>query len=241
MEEIPEFIRNITGWIVLLLIVASIWLMVRGLRSGKVRIPTNWRMSTKEDAAGHHGSVDSHHADSHGSHEGDHGSGHDHHKKRPLWQLILIWIGVLSVLICFAWFLAIPFFKSHGVGQIPGALKSLRFEYSQTHGSTEIKYSSSTSEAAAVYVRKSFTAPAQSGNWSSWINVPSGFRLMSCEANDDLTCADTESDVTKVAYAYECMTLDGSVGSCEHYVAIRVRSKDETTRKLAYWFEPYSG
>ncbi len=95
-------------------------------------------------------------------------------------------------------------------------------------------------------VRHELTARPLKEEWSSWVCIPSGRTFISCEANADLSCADTESDVTKVTYAYQCKNLRGEVvdwtpAACEHYIAIRVRSKDDAARSLAYWLEPYKG
>lgn len=188
----------------------------------------------------------SEHQKPHGN--GHHGAAHDDHKeKAPIWKLIILWSLAIASALLVIRFVVIPFFTHHDIGKIPGERRSLRFEYTQTHGSTNLRFSSSSpAPSVTPYVRKPFTAPPHASEWPAWIDVPSGYSLLSCEANDDLSCSDTESDPTKVTYDYQCKGPDGTEfdrasNPCTSYIAIRMRSKDETARKLAYWFEPYSG
>lgn len=174
----------------------------------------------------------------------DHKGEHDAHPKKS-WQRNVIeacaaLVVVMLTLSFFFWWL--PHF---GFGQTPGLSREARAAINAYTGT--MPSAAFTSGSAPVStVRSPLEAPAQGDGWSDWVYVSSNQKVVSCEANDDLYCTDTEADVAKIGYIYQCMDLKGvvhnwSVEACEKYVAVRVQSKSNTALNLAVWREPYSG
>lgn len=221
MEEIPEAIRNTSGWIVLLLIGATIWLVIRGLRSGKFKIPTNWRKPAKAASADHHGSGDSH----------GHG---DHGKKEPFRDKVLGWaltIGVVAAVAAFIVLLGIAM----GFGQVPGASRAQRLEYSLTHGAQTASISSS---CPAEW--RTVTAPSVNGRRSELLDPTSGCQIHFCDKARDPNCSATSFEGAR--FVAWCVTderrteLPLDLARDRYIDACRVQSKTETPIELEYRF-----
>lgn len=183
-----------------------------------------------------------HHPASGGGH--DHTGGHDAHPKRSWqWHVIVTCVTLVVALLTY-WFVA-WWLSQGGFGQTPGLSREARAAINANTGTMPSATFTSAS-TPSLYVRSPLEAPAQGDGWSDWVYVSSGQKIVSCEADDNLYCTDTEADVAKIGYIYQCMDLKGevhnwSVEACEKYVAVRVQSKSNIALNLAVWREPYSG
>ena len=105
---------------------------------------------------------------------------------------------------------------------------------------------SPSSGILATETRQLITAQAVGGDWSSWIRVPRGSELINCEANAELECTNTSSDVAGFRYAFQCRDLVGQVHdwtleACgDRALALRLRSKSEEPLSVAFWLEPFA-
>lgn len=231
-----------TWWQILIAFVclALATILVTTRYNMKVKLPERKAKEAEHAPAETPARVVVHHVDGGHDHKGE----HDAHPKKS-WQRNVIeacaaLVVVMLTLSFFFWWL--PHF---GFGETPGASREARAAINANTGTMPSATFTSAS-APALYVYSPLEAPAQGDGWSDWVYVSSGQKVVSCEANEDLTCSDTESDVTKIGYIYQCMDRKGvvhdwSVEACEKYVAVRVQSKSNIALNLAVWREPYSG
>ncbi len=216
-------------------IVGSI-ILARRVGHKKPKAPTKEKKPGDHPVAGH---PDPHHPTKGGGGHDSHGHGD------PFWLALLKTTGALAVVGAFVWFIVVPWLASMGFGQTPGLSREARAAINANTGTMPSATFTSAS-APTLYVPSPLEAPAQGDGWSDWVYAATGQKIVSCEANDDLDCTDTESDVTKIGYIYQCMDRKGvvhnwSVEACEKYVAVRVQSKSNIALNLAVWREPYSG
>ena len=183
-----EAIKEMYLWIPIVLVAIGIWFWLRASK----RAPARPEAHTTETGAHHEPEhkKDDHHPKTGGGHGHD-----DHHEHGGGW--LLKWgLGIL-LLGLFCWFVAWPWLKGLGFGQVPGASAEVR--YAMAPQGT-IPGRDARNASIVVYVRSPLRAPAASEDWSEWISVPSGHRPLVCEADSSLACTDTESDVTKLGY-----------------------------------------
>ncbi|HEY0979557.1 MAG TPA: hypothetical protein VGE23_01815 [Candidatus Paceibacterota bacterium] len=194
----------------------------------------SWDWSKDNGHTEKHSTATDHHPKTGGGHVHD-----DHHGHGGggllKWGLAILVLGLVG------WFLVWPWLKGLGFGQVPGASAEVR--YAMAPQGT-IPGRDARSASVVAYVRHPLRAPAKSQDWSGWISIPSGYRPLVCEADSSLACTDTESDVTKIGYVYQCQDLRGEThdwtpGACEHLVAFRVKAKSDRALNLAYWLEPF--
>lgn len=173
-------------------------------------------------------------------------AGHHHKKKRSAGDILLLtvyWMGVIVAAFVLLRFLIIPFLQD--MGRPPGT-PAARYAASKgmlaaiaTHGSYR---SGRIAPAPFTNENRGLTSiPPQDAEWPAWIEVPFGYRIESCEANERRECTDTESDVTKIRYAYQCRNTAGnaedwSPDTCKAYSAVRMRALGTSPLQIAYWF-----
>ena len=228
----------LAGVLLLWLLFVVIGSMLRKRKGGKKetqKAPKPAAPTAKTHDAGHHPKGDGHGA--HGN-DGHHGHG------LPMPVKALITLACLTLMVGIAYALLIPLVDS-GFFRTPGQIIQERLARQQVVGAFPGAAYASVPPAPAIEldVRKPLIAPV-GDTWSEWLRVPSGYNILSCEADDALDCTDTETDSSKVRYAYQCKDNLGNVhdfvqGTCETYIALRVRSKTGEPLSLAWWYVNY--
>jgi len=159
-----------------------------------------------------------------------HGSGHHHHEKKSSgWLSAIMWILFVVILVAALRFFIIPTLQGWGFGQIPGTSSERRYELSQTQGAGARSSSGSgVCPAASDEEWHTMPAPAHSGDWTTWVEIPRCHTIVWCVPGESNVCQTREVMQVDLQCRLDGMGVDWAPESCLTTTAGRARSKTET-------------